>query len=702
MRARCQRGAELVSSHEAVLPILCVLCTLAAPAHSKENPLGQGDRLYFQGDLPAALKAYESAVRQSSASAAGWLDGAVVLDELGQPLKAMEWYRKAAATTSDPDAWTALGWSQWRNRRWDDAQRTFDNVLVRAPSDPRALVGAARVALDSDRAEEALAFLKRAGQAQPLLTLVPYYEGKAFEALGKNDEAVEAYRAAAAGDSYFIEGKDALGRALLRARGYNDAWRQFSKFLDSEPRNKRVQALLAEVQPLLTKRPSEIRPAGLHLPMPYIVDSPPGGAAVPLIRVGIGTNALGKPRARRSVSFRVSRDFELLDAETGRRLLSGDADDGWQIRLKKIKRKLNLVVLGSDGKTLLQRRQAVVVRPKQADDGVIVLDDVAAPGFGANTITSGKILRGRLEIAPFKGNLRLVNVLDLENYTHGVLAAEMPIKSPIEALKAQAIIARSHALFIKKVTRRHRKDGYDVCDGEHCQMYAGVRAESQRSREVVDGTRGRIVTYKGQVAHVIYSSNCGGFTQNGRDLTGWGDVPYWSGVADAPDSGTRPASPWELRRWLLSWPGSYCRPSTDVHPSHFRWTRVISWRDLDEKVSRKLKLGRLKELRVLRRSAAGNVNTILVKGTRRSVKVKDEMQIRGLLGMGSLRSTLFVMELEYAPDGKPETVVFHGGGWGHGVGLCQSGAMGRAEAGEDSTAIIKAYFKGVELGQLRY
>jgi SpoIID/LytB domain protein len=229
-----------------------------------------------------------------------------------------------------------------------------------------------------------------------------------------------------------------------------------------------------------------------------------------------------------------------------------------------------------------------------------------------------------------------------------------------------------------------------------------VRSESARSREVVDLTRGKVVTYKGKPAQVIYSSNCGGFTQSGKDVTGWGDVPYWTGVADGFALGARPSSPWELRQWLLGTPPAFCKPSNDVHPSHFRWNRVVAIRDLEEKLDKKFKIGKLKALKVLRRSSAGNVNAMMIVGSRKKVKMDSEIQIRSLLGLGSLRSTLFMTEIEYDAKGQPERMIFHGGGWGHGVGLCQSGAMGRAEAGESYEEIIKAYFRGVELSSLKY
>ena len=106
----------------------------------------------------------------------------------------------------------------------------------------------------------------------------------------------------------------------------------------------------------------------------------------------------------------------------------------------------------------------------------------------------------------------------------------------------------------------------------------------------------------------------------------------------------------------------------------------------------------------------------MVLGSKRSLTLNDEFDIRGLLGVGSMRSTLFVVDTEYrletpaAVKGRkaakpalvPEAFVFRGGGWGHAVGLCQSGAIGRAEAGQDVETIVKAYFAGVQLAKLDY
>lgn len=682
-----------------MLPLL-VAASLALPraaAAEARDPLARGNALYFAGEQSRALEAYKQATSVSTGSVQPWLNGAVVLEELGRRKEAVQWYERASRLTSDPAVRTALGWARWRDGELQAAATAFAEALALQPQEPYALLGLARVDLDRARASDAADELQRSLAAAPLLTIDHYYEGQAYEQLGKPAAAADAYKQSVIADSYFAEGREALARLYLKQRSFNDAWIQVSKMLDIEPRNRMLIQLLSKLTPLLTRRPGQLRPDTLALPIPFLAASPPG-ERVPTLRVGIYTTPMGNPKPRQRATFSVSCPFDVVDASSGDKITHGSADEIWEIRLERSKKKTQAALVDPSGKRVSLRKTGFTIVPRDKASGLVALD----PAPGHQRSAAGKLVRGRLEATLFHRNLRLVNVVDLENYTHGVVSAEMPIKSPLEALKAQAVVARTHALFIKNVSRRHRKQGYDVCDDQHCQVYAGARAESARSREVVDGTRGRVVTYQGALAHVIYSSNCGGHTQSGKDLNGWGDVPYWTGIEDAPSAGSLPRSPWQLRQWLLTWPPSYCKPSADVHPSHFRWTRVMTFAELEAKADRKLHVGKLKTLRALRRSPSGNVNTLLVEGSRKKVRVKSEFDIRGLLGIGSLRSTQFVIDWDYDAKGKPRAVVFHGGGWGHGVGLCQSGAIGRADAGQTYQDIIKAYFKGTDLGQLNY
>jgi SpoIID/LytB domain protein len=571
-------------------------------------------------------------------------------------------------------------------------------VLQRDGDHPWAKLGLAQAQLASSQPKAAVTLLTRAPAAGPTANLASLFLGRAYEALKDNANAAAAYRHAVVADSTFLEARQALGRLYLREKRFDDAFRQFSRVLAYDPRNAEMASLLAKVQPLVSEQGARLEP--VRKPIGAVAASPVFPKGVPALRIGIATTPLGRPRARLAAAFSATTDFALKDAKTGKAFARGKADEFWVVRLKRAKKGALLELTDASGKLRQTRAGPFLIAPEDRKKGLVAINLAAEPGAAA--AGADRVLRGEVEFAAWKGTLRIVNRLDLENYTHGVIAAEMPIRSPLEALKAQAVVARTHAIYIQKVTRRHHKDGYDLCDEQHCQVYAGARAESERSRAVVEATHGIIVTYKDRPAHVIYSSNCGGHTQDGEGLTGWGRVPYWLGVPDSADASAAPDSPWALRQWLGASPAAFCKPSNFVHPAHFRWARQVPWTLLSRRIDQRYRTGRLKSIRVLRRAASGNVNAILLEGAARKVKVDSEMAIRGLPGLGSLRSTLFVFTPEFGADGKPSAMVFRGGGWGHGVGLCQSGAMGRAEAGQNFPQIVLSYYPGTALGRADY
>jgi len=709
----------------------------SAPVQASEPVLPRGKAtpalakaraLYFSGDVLTAAAAFEAAVKTSSTDATAWMDGSFAWAEAGRPDQAIKYARKAAALAADSGTRSVLGWTLLRAGQAAEADAVFADILKHEPDAGWALLGAGRAKMALREPKDAVSLLKRAEAFALQQTLADYYLGRAEEDAGDLAAAAEAYRRAVSSDAYFHEGRDPLTRAYIREKRYNDAWRQLTRLAEAEPSGRLTRALMAKVRPLLTAsaepRPVTTGPRPVQAPA---TDSETKGG-IPFIRVGLGTTALGNPRPRVTVTVRGSGPWHAFDPKSGRELTTCGAQESWTVRLvpaQRVKAKgkkkktiaAHLEMRGPDGQAVEIPGDLVRLEPQDPVHGALLLEDDPNK---AGPFALGRSMRGALEVALFnrRRTLRLVNILNLEDYTEGVVGAEMPSSSPLEALKAQALIARTHALFIKTISKRHHKDGYDLCDGQHCQVYAGLHAENERTRAAVAATRARVIEYKGQLAHTIYSSNCGGSSQSGDDI-GWGHVPYWARASDTPSPVAPPASPSELRHYLSTWPDAFCKPSGSVHPSHSRWARVVSAGELEARVNRKFKIGKLKGLRVLRRAPTGNVETILILGSRRNVKLKDEFDIRGLLGVGSLRSTLFVMDTEYRVSnpppvkGKkkskaappvlvPETFVFRGGGWGHAVGLCQSGAMGRAEAGQDAETIVKAYFAGVSLASLDY
>lgn len=656
--------------------------------------LSKAKSLYYAGNLSQALGVYQRALKPEPRLLSAWLNGATILEELGKNKEAARWYLRAAAINPDSDIETALASSYFRTRRFKLAQKTFSRALSQNPQNAEALFGTARVEIAWRRPHQALFYLKKAAKADPPWTLVPYYEGKVYEGMKNRTEEIASYRQASIADSYFLEARQSLGRAYLQKGAYPEALAQFQRIQRSEPRNPRWDAALQSI--------SQMRPQGFsiqpsrfyHWLLPLFAKPLPS-EGVPILRIGIGTSPLGRPRKRSTVAFYVTAPFDIKNFK-GELLAHGNANQIWVVNLKKKGWRRFLSISGPPH-FLIKNFRPLIIAP-ETSNAMIKLESPSKTGEPG----LAKVLRGQIEFAVFKRNLRIVNIIDLENYVQGVLASEMPIRSPIEALKAQAILARSEALFLKKIWRRHRKQGYDLCDAEHCQVYKGVYAESRLARRIVEETKGQVIVYKGRLAHGIYSADCGGHTQSGGEVSGWGKTPYWKGISDGGKVRNWPLSPWKLKQWLNSWPSAFCQPSRYVYPSHYRWSRVISMKSLSQKISRRFHLGRLKSVIPLKRAVSGNVNSVMLIGTRRRVIIRDELKIRSLLGVGPLRSTLFTLNEEYDSKGHVKFLFFRGGGWGHGVGMCQSGAMGRAKAGQNYQEIISSYFPGVQIKTLDY
>ncbi|HEX4047880.1 MAG TPA: SpoIID/LytB domain-containing protein, partial [Elusimicrobiota bacterium] len=480
--------------------------------------LARARALYFSGDDLAAAAAFETAVKTSSMDASAWLDGSFAWAEAGRPDKAVVWARRAAALTADPAAQTTLGWSLLRDARAGDADAVFTRVLARDPDEAWALLGAGRAKLALSRPAEAVPLLTRA-EAFPLQeTLADFYLGRAQEALGDFAASADAYRRAVASDAYFHEGRAPLTRAYIREKRYKDAWRQLTRLLEAEPSGRLTRALMKKVRPLLAasaeaaaaRSPRRASPGPSVIAAPATVSESAG--AIPLIRVGLGTTALGKPRPRVSVTVRGSSAWHAYDPKTGLEIATCAAQEAWTVRIvpasrpKKRKGKkrgrtipAHLELRGPDGQVRPAPGSVVRLEPSDPVHGDLMIEDDPNKN---GPFALGRSVRGAIEVALIKRrrSLRLVNIVNLEDYTEGVVGAEMPSDSPLEALKVQAVIARTHALYLKTVGPRHRKDGYDLCDGQHCQVYDGLRAENERTRAAVAATRGRIATYRGRPA----------------------------------------------------------------------------------------------------------------------------------------------------------------------------------------------------------
>ena len=354
-----------------------------------------------------------------------------------------------------------------------------------------------------------------------------------------------------------------------------------------------------------------------------------------------------------------------------------------------------LTVSGPD-RALVARLAPGIVAKATPRPGKILLSG-AGPGARAEATTlvlraepgglvrvNGRDYRGDVVLFRDKTGMTAVNRVAIEAYLAGVVSAESGIKDPadVEALRAQTIVARTYAL--RNVGRREA-DGFDLYASVEDQVYGGVGAETALGREAVMFTRGQVVTYQGELIDAFYSSTCGGRTSIGTEIFKGANRPYLRSIDDAPRGGP-----------------AYC----SISP-RFTWREEQSGEVLRATLKKTLPVVAqvpgaeaegLRNLAINGRTPSGRVAALDIALKQRTVSI-DGPQVRYVLRLPDGRllwSTLFTMNVR-TKGGKVNGIVLDGHGSGHGVGLCQWGAIGRARAGQKASEIITAYYAGTTI-----
>lgn len=309
---------------------------------------------------------------------------------------------------------------------------------------------------------------------------------------------------------------------------------------------------------------------------------------------------------------------------------------------------------------------------------------------GEGNYWTGKLdtfFRGYLRCIRDDGALTVVNVVNIEEYVYGVLPSEMFATWPLDALKAQAVLARTLAL---KRRGQFKDEGYDFENSTRSQVYLGVKREQARAIDAVDQTRGVVLTHDGKLSEIFFSSNSGGHTvNNGYNLD------YYKGVSESLDNHfIFPLSEASMYEFLNPEYKSYSATS-GKSKSTYRWQRLFHAKELVTLFNNAgYACSRINSITVLKRNLSGHVEKIKVDTDRGEHIISNELKIRK--AFGNLRSSLFRVEL-IKQNSKPIAFLFWGGGFGHGIGLSQYGAKGMAEAGHSWKKILKHYFPKLDL-----
>ncbi len=261
------------------------------------------------------------------------------------------------------------------------------------------------------------------------------------------------------------------------------------------------------------------------------------------------------------------------------------------------------------------------------------------------------------------GTLMVVNQIDVEDYLYGVLYHEVGSWWPMESLKAQAIAARTYALHQKQFTAARK---FDVYNNQSSQMYGGADSERSRSNHAVDETRGEVLTYQERIFPAYYHATCGGVTRDASEL--------WKVKLPPLEGGIR---------------CEYCWFSP-----HFSWHAKVTTREMEGILKKQgVWVGAIHEMEVISRSPSDRVLTAKVVGAEGS-KIISAKDLRLWVGSSVVRSENFEV---HQRRGK---IVFDGKGWGHGVGMCQWGALGQSMIGKKYQEILQFYYPGSQIRQI--
>lgn len=388
--------------------------------------------------------------------------------------------------------------------------------------------------------------------------------------------------------------------------------------------------------------------------MPAPVRRAPGGGA--LIRVLVANAAA-------SAAITATGRWAAVGGD-GRSLTAGSDDARWAVRMGGGRVRLASVDNGS----VASAESPVSIRALDAASRVIV---------------NGRSYRGEVLVVASGDEVIVVNRLPIEDYLRGVVPLEIGERQASEhaAVEAQAIAARSYAYTHLAPSQR-----FDVRATVDDQVYGGAGAERPVSDAAVAATAGEVLRYAGRIADTPYHSTCGGMTaEPGEVWTGEGGAPYLRRVDDHIPGSRR----------------AYC----DISP-RYEWEREMSGDEIGASVTRYLRsrggsasIGTARALHIESRTPSGRVGTLAVEGSDGGTTLRGNAIRYALRGAGSelLNSTYFSIESS-GSGSSGRRFTLRGRGYGHGIGMCQWGAIGRARAGQDAVTILQTYYPGTSVG----
>lgn len=333
--------------------------------------------------------------------------------------------------------------------------------------------------------------------------------------------------------------------------------------------------------------------------------------------------------------------------------------------------------------------------------------------------------------------IRVLNLIPLEAYLKSVISSEMSAMNDLTLLKVHAIVSRSWLLAqinnkkdrsstvrqipvetntdeIIRWYDREDHSSFDVCADDHCQRYQGItKVLSDNAQKAVDATRGQVLMYNNEICDARFSKCCGGISEDFGNAWQALTIPYLSSVRDAINQEIE--IDLQLSDYYTSSPEAFCntndhdvlsqvlidfdRNTTDF----YRWKVEYQQEELATLLKRKsgIDFGSIVDLRPIQRGPSGRIVRLKILGTKKTITVGKELEIRKWLSESHLYSSAFTVEKHFhANRDLPFAFTLHGAGWGHGVGMCQIGAAVMSRQAYTLEEILKHYYRGAVVKQI--
>ena len=304
-------------------------------------------------------------------------------------------------------------------------------------------------------------------------------------------------------------------------------------------------------------------------------------------------------------------------------------------------------------------------------------------GKGNRIKVGGRKYRGIMKIIPHGLNVRLINIIHMEDYLKGVVPPEIGPRSREEfaAVEAQAIAARTYAM---AHLQQYKSEPFDVKSSIIDQVYEGVNAEKENVNQAIDSTAGKVLMYQDQMINAYYHSTCGGMTDDIVDVWDKVEMPYLKPVVDSACSWSK------YFNWQETFTGDQLRARLEKYLSQERGKEV--------------RISPITNIEIISRTSGGRINKLLVTTETGDYSFYKD-RIRWVIGRAStsdliLPSANFKVTITRDARGRATKIVFNGAGYGHGVGMCQCGAIGLARQGWAYADILKHFYTGVEIRKL--